>query len=153
MFPLTIYYSEGLWKFHEIFMMTSSNGNSFRVTGHLCEFPAQRPVTQSFKVFFDLCLNEQLSRQLWGWWFEMPLCSLWHHRDVAACLFWYQATAWAIADLFLLTCRDKFQWSVNQNEMVFIQEMHFKIVSKCQFLCSGLPVLYSSPNFILINMD
>ena len=36
-------------------MMTSSNGNIFRVTGHLCgdspvpgEFPAQRPVTRSF---------------------------------------------------------------------------------------------------------
>ena len=43
------------------YMMTSSNGNIFRVTGHLCgeftgpgEFPAQRPVTRSFDVFFDL---------------------------------------------------------------------------------------------------
>ena len=45
-------------------MMTSSNGNIFRVTGHLCgeftypdEIPAQRPVTRSFDVFFDLRLN------------------------------------------------------------------------------------------------
>ena len=44
-------------------MMTSSNGNIFRVTGPLCgeltgpgEFPAQRPVTWSFDVFFDLRL-------------------------------------------------------------------------------------------------
>ena len=39
-------------------MMTSSNGNIFRVTGHLCgecEFPAQRPVTQSFDVFSLIC--------------------------------------------------------------------------------------------------
>ena len=36
------------------------------VTG---EFPAQRPVTQSFDVF-HLCLNKQLSKQSWGWWFE-----------------------------------------------------------------------------------
>ena len=49
-------------------MMTSSNGNIFRVTGPLCgeftgpgEFPAQRPMTGSFDVFFDLCLNTQLS--------------------------------------------------------------------------------------------
>ena len=42
-------------------MMKPSNGNIFRVTGHLCgsspvtgEFPAQRPVTRSFDVFFDL---------------------------------------------------------------------------------------------------
>ena len=44
--------------------MTSSNGNIFRVTGPLCgeftgpgEFRAQRPVTRSFDVFFDLRLN------------------------------------------------------------------------------------------------
>ena len=45
-------------------MMTSSNGDIFRVTGHLCGeftghrwFPTQRPVTRSFDVFFDLHLN------------------------------------------------------------------------------------------------
>ena len=36
------------------------------------EFPAQRPVTRSFDVFFDLHPNKQLSKQWWGWWFEMP---------------------------------------------------------------------------------
>ena len=67
-------------------MMTSSNGNIFRVTGHLCgefadpgEFPAQRPVTRSFDVFFDLRLNKRLSKQSWGWWFESPSWSLWRH--------------------------------------------------------------------------
>ena len=65
-------------------MMTSSNGNIFRVTGPLCgeftgpgEFPAQRPVTRSFDVFFDLRPNKRLSKQPWGWWFETPLWSLW----------------------------------------------------------------------------
>ena len=33
------------------------------------EFSAQRPVTRSFCVFFDLCLNKRLSKQWWGWWF------------------------------------------------------------------------------------
>ena len=45
--------------------MTLSNGNIFHITSHLCarnskvigEFPAQRPVTWSFDVFFDLRLN------------------------------------------------------------------------------------------------
>ena len=38
-------------------MMTSSNGNIFRVTGHLCgEFTGHRPVTRRFDVFFDLRL-------------------------------------------------------------------------------------------------
>ena len=65
-------------------MMTSSNGNIFRVTGHLSgeftgpgEFPTQRPVTRSFDVFFDLRLNKRLSKQLWGWWFETPSWSWW----------------------------------------------------------------------------
>ena len=43
------------------------------------EFPSQRPVTRSFDVFFDLRLNKRLSKQLGGWWFEMPSSSLWRH--------------------------------------------------------------------------
>ena len=59
----------------QLLLMTSSNGNIFLVTGHLCgevtgEFPAQRPVTRSFDVFSDLCLNERLNEQSLGWWFE-----------------------------------------------------------------------------------
>ena len=34
------------------------------------EFPAQKPVTRSFDVSFDLRLNKRLSKQSWGWWFE-----------------------------------------------------------------------------------
>ena len=45
------------------------------------EFPAQRPVTRSFDVFFDLRLNKRLSKQWWGWWFETLLCPLWRHRN------------------------------------------------------------------------
>ena len=48
----------------------------------LGEFPAQRPVTGSFDVFFDLRLNKQLSKQLWGWWFQMLSCPLWRHCNV-----------------------------------------------------------------------
>ena len=55
-------------------MMTSSDGNIFRVTGPLCgeitgpgEIPAQRPVTRSFDVFFHLRLNKRLSKQPRGW--------------------------------------------------------------------------------------
>ena len=45
------------------------------------EFPAQRPVTQSFDVFFDLHLNKRLSEQRWGWWFETPSRPLWRHYN------------------------------------------------------------------------
>ena len=71
------------------FMMTSSNGNIFRVTGPLCgEFtgprwiPSERPVTRSFDVLFDLRLNKRLNKQSWGWWFETPLRPLWRHCNV-----------------------------------------------------------------------
>ena len=50
-------------------------GNS-PVTG---EFPAQRPETRSFDVFFDLGLIERLSKQSRGWWFETPSRPLWRH--------------------------------------------------------------------------
>ena len=46
------------------------------------EFPAQRPVTRSSDVFFDLRLNKQLSKQWWGWWFETPSRPLWRHCNV-----------------------------------------------------------------------
>ena len=66
--------------------MSSSNGNIFRVTGHLCgefsgpdEFPAQWPVTRSFDVFFDLRPNKRLSKQWWGWLFETPSRPWWRH--------------------------------------------------------------------------
>ena len=45
------------------------------------EFPAQRPVTRGFDVFFDLRPCKQLSKQSWGWWFETPSHSLWRHRN------------------------------------------------------------------------
>ena len=72
----------------QVCMMTSSNGNIFRVTGPLCgeftspgEFLVQRPVTRSFHVFFDLRLNKRLSKQPRGWWFETPSWSLWRHGN------------------------------------------------------------------------
>ena len=45
------------------------------------EFPAQRPVTRSFDVFFYRCLNKRLSKQSWGWWFETPSRPLWRHSN------------------------------------------------------------------------
>ena len=76
----------GVVRFTDHSMMTSSNGNIYRVTGPLCgeftgpgEFPAQKPVTRSFDVFFDLRPNKRLSKQPWGWWFETLSWSLWRH--------------------------------------------------------------------------
>ena len=77
-----------------VFMMMSSNGNMFRVTGFwgihrwlrdspvTGEFPSHRPVTRSFGVFFDLRLNKRLSKQSRRRWFETPSHSLWRHCNV-----------------------------------------------------------------------
>ena len=75
-------------------MMTSSNGTWWRhqmkkipALLAICagnspvpgEFPAQRPVTRSFDVFFDLRPKKRLSKQSWGWWFGMLSRSVWRH--------------------------------------------------------------------------
>ena len=52
-------------------------GNS-PVTG---EFPAQRAVMRSFDVFFDLRLNERLSKQWCDWWFKTQSRPLWRHSN------------------------------------------------------------------------
>ena len=59
-------------------LLTICAGNS-PVPG---EFPAQRPVTWNFDVFFDLRTNKLLNKQSWGWWFETPSRPLRRHRNV-----------------------------------------------------------------------
>ena len=53
------------------------------VTG---EFPTQRPVTRSFDVFFDLCMNKRLSKRWWGYqfhWYDLTEQeSLWQETNM-----------------------------------------------------------------------
>ena len=66
------------WEHQSSALLTLCAWNS-QVTG---EFPAQRPATQNFDVFFDLCLNKRLSKQSIRWWFE-TLIMIWDaHYDV-----------------------------------------------------------------------
>ena len=41
--------------------------------------PHKGPVTRSFDVFVDLCLNKPLGKPSRRRWFETPSCSLWRH--------------------------------------------------------------------------
>ena len=81
------------------------------------EFPTQRPVTRSFDVFFELCLNKRLSKQLRGWWFEMPSFSFWRHCNV--CLL-YGTNLVCCQKLEALVIMMKFQhiqaWKIFLNE-------------------------------------
>ena len=63
------------------YMMTSSNGNIFRVTGPLCgEFPLTKASDAELWCFlFNLRLDKRLSKQSRRWWFEAPSSSLWRH--------------------------------------------------------------------------
>ena len=83
------------WEFNQMFGWMWSNimrtwwrhqMKTFSVLLALCagnspvpgEFPAQRPVTRSFDVHFDLRPNKRLSKQSWGWWFETSSRPLYH---------------------------------------------------------------------------
>ena len=68
------------WSLAGSVMMTSSNGNIFRVTGPLCGgfHRSQRPETRSFYP----SLSKRLSKQLIRRSFETPSRSLWRHCNV-----------------------------------------------------------------------
>ena len=108
-----------------IIMMTSSNGNIFRVTGHLCgEFTGPRwiPRTKASDAelwcFLWSAFDKRLSKQSRGWWFETPCRSLWRQsNDLNIC--------WLFVNW---TLRNKLQWNLNQNTKRFIQEHAFENV-------------------------
>ena len=70
------------------FMITSSNGNIFRVTGPLCgEFTGLRWIPRTKASDAELwrflwSASKRLSKQSWGWWFETQSRSLWRHCSV-----------------------------------------------------------------------
>ena len=116
---------EPIFRFPNL-MMTSSNGNIFHVTGHLCgEFtgprwiPAQRPVTRDFDVFFVLRPNKLLSKQSWGWCFETPS----RYYDIIVMLFvcgeWWWAGAgvgWGAAglqDISVFSAIQIWRWKIS----------------------------------------
>ena len=67
-----------------------------------CEFPSQRPVTPSFDVFFDLCLNKPLSKHSRRRWFQT-------HEPCAELVGWLD---WMIKS-FTPWTSEPHQWEVN----------------------------------------
>ena len=108
-------------------------GNS-PVTG---EFPAQRPVTRSFDVFFDLRLNKRLSKQWWGWWFETPSHPLWRYCNADTVMTNFGSRI-HIPKWLIITNRTK---SLQKLECHFYAIVHIPImvclnsIEKLQFLC------------------
>ena len=123
-------------------MMTSSNGNIFRVTGLLCgeftgpgEFPTQRPVTWSFDVFFDLRLGKRLSKQPRGWWFETSSWSLWRHCNVhcdpeITMLEFRLFTTYMYTELYLLQNASKLYSNINTFNAFFSKRPFLQCIQK-----------------------
>ena len=86
-------------------MMTSSNGNIFRVTGPLCGEFTGYPVTgyphkgQWHGALMFPLICAWMSKQSWGWWFEMPSRSLWRQCNAMST---YCVRMCVCASLFLL---------------------------------------------------
>ena len=71
-----------LWWRHQMVtfsaLLARCEGNPPDIGG----FPSQRPVTRSFDIFSNVCLNKWLSKQFW--WFNTPWRSLWSHCNVSS---------------------------------------------------------------------
>ena len=81
------------------------------------DFPAKRPVTRNFDVFFDLRPNERLSKHSWGWWLETPSRPLWSHCNAKL--------------QFVMISNgpvDKRCISLNVNESLLKTESHVKVI-------------------------
>ena len=79
------------------------------------EFRSQRPVPRSFNVFFDLRLNQWLSKQSWGWWFEKPSS----HYDVTV----------MASDYFVDKC--VFEWWEDLSKQNKMRTIFWETIGKC----------------------
>ena len=70
------------WWRHQMATVSASLALCVRNSQVIGEFPAQRPMTRSFDVFFDLRLNKRLSKQSWRWRYATPSRSFWRHSNV-----------------------------------------------------------------------
>ena len=106
MYPLHNNYTISILELMASWLLMMSSNGTFSALLAFCagnspvtgEFPAQRPVTWSFDVSFDLRLNKRLSKQSEGWWFETPSRPLWRHCNVSG-MIWY----WISQSYFLIS--------------------------------------------------
>ena len=128
--------------------MTSSNGNIFGITGHLCgeftgdrEFPSQRLATRSFDVFFDMRLNKRLSKQSSDWWFETPSRPLWRRCNAT----YHSSPILGGKSITHNKCMNIWRlWRQKQVSMAGISNYIPHITVRCNYLCLCMPELTAS---------
>ena len=125
--------------------MTSSNGNIFRVTGLLCEeftgdrwIPAQRPVTRSFDVFFDLRLNQQMSKRWRRRWFETPSRSLWRHCNENTVMIVFCKTF--TSHTYAMMCEHCCHFQENGNAKYEKSDPNHTIICPPNLICHGTSI-------------
>ena len=130
-----------------------------------CEFPSQRPVTQSFGAFFGLRLNKGLSQQSRRQCFEMPSRSLWSHCSVCGpspCFLMTHQTFWksishSTGAFLMLTTSDRFSFKRHHRKSTQIQCNDNMKTMWFQFLKP--PIIHSGEKpyfmaiFIVFNLD
>ena len=141
---------------YPMLMMTSSNGNIFRVTGHLCgeftgrgESPAQRPVTGSFDVSL-ICarINDWVNNREAG--------DLRRHRGH------YDVNVMLTSRSYSRTCRGQMWYHPNDSRWHRFSKILFEIhtfpIKKMQLImssgkwrsvCLGANVSISLPIFVM----
>ena len=89
----------------------------------ISEFPSQRPVTQSFDVFFDQHLNKRLGKQSRRRWFEKQSCSIWRHCNGKT---WHHASNGPPCNIPY--CQDiEYHWCKNSMQRHAINSAHYHL--------------------------
>ena len=86
--------------------MTPSNGNIFRVTTGYRWIPRTKASDAGFDVLFDVRLNQRLSKQSCGWWFETPSNS-WYGIKLLAAKMYKILYYFHLDNVFFIRNRDK----------------------------------------------
>ena len=136
------------------FMMTSSNGDIFRVTGHLWgEFTGHRWIPRTKASDAELwcllwfALNKRLSKQSCDWWFETQSHPLWRHCNIMRRYQWFPSqrpVMWSV-DVFPAASRNNLciilhmqqvyddcvseQWTYNAHGVTIKLHLHQNILS------------------------
>ena len=135
-------------------MITSSNGNICALLA-LCagnstvigDFSAQRPVTRSFYVFFDLCLNKRLTKHSWGGWVETPSPSLWRHCHAI----YMVSLPYSLPKTSRLSLLNQFPPLVNFLRWREYREHSFCI--KCHYICVLKRIFWGYTIFLFQNLQ
>ena len=150
--------------FFQTYMMSSSNGNIFRVTDLLWGestgqrwFPSQRPVTRSFGVFCDLFLNKRLSKHLRRCWFQTPSPSLWRHcNDFFGKYCKRSAYQFLCFDVSLSadSADRRYTYLLTYESFQYRNRSRRKILSiSCEITLSWMPQDLTRPHRWLVNID